>query len=425
MEHTLTIPLHLLQQAILRLTREPAQPVILSLGTCRSRRKIDWLARAILPAETRPPDGANLLVLSRTLELSQTPRLWPTQARILLSIGDGWLRGQWFGYVHHEAETHPLEAIRIMGSGMNRLLRLLPQDAAPNDAASRRWSRTMGALGGAESWQRLTGLPVAIVGCGRLGATLAGALARLGCRHLLLIDPDMVEPHNIGETPLLIPADVGRPKVHALAERLHANAEHPGMQIETSHSSITDLFAQRAARQCDLLICCADQDAARLVTAMVATSYHRLLLDIGTHLPPRQPAAPHLPAVTAGVDVRLILPGSGCLLCTGGLVNYADAVATLFHAPTAFVPPGHWNRQRAGSLASLNQLAAALGLRMLEDLVAERITRSLWGQISFTADGRMEVLYPSLNEDPGCLLCRRAGAGDEAFGSEPEGAPGK
>ncbi len=63
--------------------------------------------------------------------------------------------------------------------------------------------------------------PIHLVGCGGIGSFAALALAKLGCPHLHLYDDDRVEEHNVPNQ-LFRTADVGRPKVEALAEILEA-----------------------------------------------------------------------------------------------------------------------------------------------------------------------------------------------------------
>ena len=110
-----------------------------------------------------------------------------------------------------------------------------------------------------------------------------------------------------------------------------------------------------------------------------------------------------------GADVRLIVPGDGCLRCCG---DVADEIAAL-RGPTA-TP---WETARAGSLASLNQLAVAVGVRMLEDLGAGRAQGSRWLRLHFDEAGELLVNHPSWNIAPACPLCARSGEGDGAFAS--------
>jgi molybdopterin-synthase adenylyltransferase len=57
-----------------------------------------------------------------------------------------------------------------------------------------------------------------IAGCG-IGSTIAEACVRLGFEHITLVDKDVVEDHNLNRQDF-IAADIGTPKVEALARRL-------------------------------------------------------------------------------------------------------------------------------------------------------------------------------------------------------------
>lgn len=56
---------------------------------------------------------------------------------------------------------------------------------------------------------------------------MAVTLVRLGIPRLTLIDPDLIEPHNLGEMDAVTDADLGRPKAEALADHLGPLMPHP------------------------------------------------------------------------------------------------------------------------------------------------------------------------------------------------------
>jgi len=58
---------------------------------------------------------------------------------------------------------------------------------------------------------------VAILGVGGIGSWVALDLALVGAKRLILVDPDLIEPHNLNRTPFR-QQDIGKPKVQALAE---------------------------------------------------------------------------------------------------------------------------------------------------------------------------------------------------------------
>jgi molybdopterin/thiamine biosynthesis adenylyltransferase len=247
----------------------------------------------------------------------------------------------------------------------------------------------------------------------------------LGIRQLTLIDPDLVETHNLGEMDAVADTDLGRPKAEAIADHLCALLSHASVSVSPVVASISHPTALAAAKACDVLFCCADNDAARLATAILATMYHKVLVDLGTGIfyptpPSPTPPLSHPPTPrTMGADVRLILPGDGCLLCRGNLTNYAQAVDDLCNQRSLEDLQRDWSPQRAGSLRTLNQLATALGVQMFQDLVAGRLLASVWAHVEINEAGRLAIHYPPLpqpTDSPACALCGKAGLGDEGLG---------
>jgi adenylyltransferase/sulfurtransferase len=69
--------------------------------------------------------------------------------------------------------------------------------------------------------ERINAQPLVIVGVGAIGSHLAEMLAKLGVQRLTLIDPDEVDTVNLGVQGFA-EADIGKPKVMAVAERIAA-----------------------------------------------------------------------------------------------------------------------------------------------------------------------------------------------------------
>jgi len=115
-----------------------------------------------------------------------------------------------------------------------------------------------------------------------------------------------------------------------------------------------------------------------------------------------------------GADVRLTLPGERCLECLGGLADPEGARHALASAEAerAARLDRDWRAERAGSLRSLNQLAAAVALRLWEDLVAERVRSSTWLHVEFDHAGRLSVTDRTAPRSGTCRLCGLAGWGE-------------
>ncbi len=67
---------------------------------------------------------------------------------------------------------------------------------------------------------RLQQSTVAVVGCGGLGGYVLEELARLGVGHIIAIDPDRFEEHNLNRQLLCLPENLGQSKALVAAERL-------------------------------------------------------------------------------------------------------------------------------------------------------------------------------------------------------------
>lgn len=89
-----------------------------------------------------------------------------------------------------------------------------------------------------------------IAGCG-VGSSIAEAAVRLGFDKLILADGDAVELHNLNRQ-AYVASDVGRKKVHALADRLLAI--HPHASIQTYDGWVHPSNAALLVSNADLVL---------------------------------------------------------------------------------------------------------------------------------------------------------------------------
>lgn len=171
-------------------------------------------------------------------------------------------------------------------------------------------------------------------------------------------------------------------------------------------------------KRCDVVVACVDDDGARIAAATIATQYHRPLIDVGVGVlgPPAGSrvvnSGGHRDLWRIGADVRMIVPGYGCLMCHGGVSDEWRAVRRQHGTELPFQSSD--GRVRRGSLASLNHVACGLAVSLLQDLVAERIQGSTWSHLEFEPEGRIKVEYAPVVRVPptSCALCALSGAGD-------------
>lgn len=328
-------------------------------------------------------------------------------------VGGGDAKGQVAAWRWTPTGPAPFDDLVVVGAGLPQIS-LVQRMVAPADlerlragqhderVAHERWSRSRGALG-TPTWRRLRGLHVAIVGCGRTGSMVAAALARGGVRRLTLIDPDRIDTHNLGEMDAVTSAHVGMPKAEALVSALSSDVH---ADIRALTVGVDRLSAFRAARETDVLVACADDPVARLLTSLLGVAYLRPVLDIGTGIFGEGDGR------RMGLDVRLLLPGA-CLACLGGVAGL-ERSAVLTSQP---VNTEAWRAERAGSLRSLNQTAVGLGVRLLEDLMDSRIGSSTWLNVTFDVEGMpvLTRLRASASDASACPVCAWSGTGDDVM----------
>lgn len=427
MIRSITIARPLLERALREITGDPERLALFRAGVNRHPGEVGLLARdfAVLRrAETasHPFAQGHCFVLSfpaagiSLLPMAEEGKEEGIQG--ILVLGQEEARGTALGLIRAQASLLPVDLLKLPGPGMVQLP-LLAHEArtsfdppwmaagVPVDPTEReRWSRTIGALGGEEIWRRLICLHPGVVGVGRSGSLVASTLARLGIRRVTLIDPDLVERHNLDGMEGVTERDLGRSKVEAVAG--HISRLRPGLEAGGLVGSIGEREGIIQAKGCDLLFSCVDDDAGRLAVATLASLYSQPLIDIGTGI------FDHQGERLMGADIRLVLPGNGCLLCWGGLAGEKEeALDRLKRGQEMAHPP--WFQERAGSLRSLNGMAVHLAVQMLLDLVAHRIGRPLWARLMVDPEGRVRVDYLDREDRPECTLCKRLGLGDEAI----------
>lgn len=192
---------------------------------------------------------------------------------------------------------------------------------APANADAAMFDRNVRAFG--EAVQQSIGmLKIGIVGCGGTGSAVAEQLVRLGSRHLILVDADVLGPSNVTRVYGSTPADVGRPKTAVLAEHLRRISPEVFCRTITGMSTSEPVARKLAAS--DLLFGCTDDNAGRLILSRLAAYYLLPVIDMGMLL--SSDAGGELTGIHGRVTV--VSPGSACLICRGR-VDVARAAAEM------------------------------------------------------------------------------------------------
>lgn len=216
----------------------------------------------------------------------------------------------------------------VVGS-RHTVLTAAPDTAEPSvDALYHRQSLLFGHIG-----QRiLGGAKVAIVGAGGVGMLVVQTLARLGVGHLVVIDPERVDPSNLPRLPEATRLDAmefldreNRPAwLRQAGRRLAATKIRVARRIvrranrniifEGVVGDVADNDVARRITDCDFIFLAADSMLARSVVNQIAYQYLVPTLQVGSK--------PVIDRRTGRVRdvfgaVRTLGTAPGCLSCNG------------------------------------------------------------------------------------------------------------
>ena len=146
-----------------------------------------------------------------------------------------------------------------------------------SDAETERYARhlVLREIGG-QGQQRLKAARVLIVGAGGLGSPAALYLAAAGVGTLGLVDPDEASLSNLQRQVLYVTSDIGRAKVYAAADRLHAlNRE---VEVEPLDEPLSSANARSIVRRYDLVLDGTDDFATRFAVNEACVAEHKPLV---------------------------------------------------------------------------------------------------------------------------------------------------
>lgn len=110
----------------------------------------------------------------------------------------------------------------------------------------------------------LAGFRVGIAGCGGLGSNAAVALARVGVKHMVLVDFDKVEASNLNRQFYFL-HQIGDYKTDALADNLHMVAK--GLTLELHQKMLDFDDIAKVFGHCNLVIEAFDKAEAKQMIA--------------------------------------------------------------------------------------------------------------------------------------------------------------
>lgn len=110
---------------------------------------------------------------------------------------------------------------------------------------------------------------IAVIGCGGLGGYIIEELARLGVGHIIAIDPDIFEEHNLNRQILSSPAALGQAKVEAALARV--NGINPAVTLTPIQTAFCTANGSELLKGATVAVDALDSISYRLELAEVCT----------------------------------------------------------------------------------------------------------------------------------------------------------
>ena len=134
---------------------------------------------------------------------------------------------------------------------------------------------------GSKAQNDISRLKVCIVGVGSVGCIVAEAMARIGVGEITLIDPDVVEEHNLDRLLYGTINDIGKYKVGLAEEKIRRHSTASDINIVSLPVSIHTWSAYKTALDCDIIFSCVDRPVARDVLNFIAQAHLIPVIDGG------------------------------------------------------------------------------------------------------------------------------------------------
>jgi hypothetical protein len=268
------------------------------------------------------------------MDFASHERGYPTLLQVSGQIVGGLVlaRGAVAGDIYLRTGGHlPLTRTVVVGSR----LQVLASELDRNHLTAHSRYHRQSLMFGVEGQSILKDAKVAVVGAGGVGMLLIQALARLGVGHLVVIDPDRIDPTNLPRLPEATRWDAtefvdrkfvpqwlrkwarshSTPKVR-LGRRIGRRANHQ-IKFDAVLGDIADDHIARKITDCDFIFLAADSMLARSVVNQIAYQYLIPTLQVGSKPVVDRDTGKVLDVF--GV-VRTLGTSPGCLLC-GELID--------------------------------------------------------------------------------------------------------
>lgn len=266
--------------------------------------------------------------------------------------------------------------------------------------------RALTALGN----RRLRDLEVGVVGAGGTGSPAAEQLVRIGAAGVVLVDPDLLDDKsNLRRVVGSRASDLGRAATKAEIVGRHLESLGLSSRVTALPTDVRREDATRRLLDCDVVVNTTDTQASRAFLNQVAYQYWLPVIDVGVRI------GTTLAGVVSGmpVEVRVLLPDTGCLWCRKGVLDsrtiYEENLPAQEREKLATEGYVQGLGQHQPSLAPLNYLASALGVLTMIHLYSGEALPTM----STVFDAWEQYVHPLPDEvDPECVCAAWRGKAD-------------
>jgi len=235
--------------------------------------------------------------------------------------------GNMFGRYYGGGQFFPLERISVVGHDLN--IWLGKDSVAPIQAFAASHAQAFGAGTTAILGQ----LTIAIIGCSGTGSIIAEALARLGAKRIILVDPDIIEPRNVNRIVNSRMLHVSRTKVSVIAQAIRNMGL--GTEVIEFSSDLAQRDAMLAVAGSDVVFGCVDSHRGRYILNRLATFYTLPYFDIGVRLDAAGGGVGDIRQITGCISY--LLPGMSSLLSREKIsMDRVKAEGLMTDDPTAY-----------------------------------------------------------------------------------------
>ena len=160
--------------------------------------------------------------------------------------------------------------------------------------------------------QQIQNMSVTVIGVGGTGSSVSVQLARMGVKHIRLVDMDHVDESNLTRIYGSRKSDVGRMKVDVLRRHIMSFSRST---VTAICANVLDDSVLNALIESDVMFGCTDNHISRHRLNEISNRFYIPLIDVGCRIDVDDAGS----ISQAVAKIQAVTPESACLWCSGTL----------------------------------------------------------------------------------------------------------